>query len=143
LDRSANGRLRLKKRVLKVGKAFIREKPGFREEAGDGSRSLWRHGAKIGRIGLERRAAFTGAFLENVSSMSPNRGLRSLRSEQAAGFGVWASYGGEMGSRPFHGFSFDFGDASRPVVPFFAGDLAIPGLCAFLAYHFTMKLRKP
>jgi cytochrome b561 len=55
------------------------------------------------------------------------------------GFGVWASYDRDMGSKLFRGFSFDFWDPSRPAALFFVSNLAILGLYAGVT-HFCMKL---
>jgi hypothetical protein len=55
-----------------------------------------------------------------------------------AGFGVWASYDRDMGSKLFRGFSFDFWDPSRPAVLFFASNLAILGLYIAVT-HYCMK----
>ncbi|MDR2092101.1 MAG: Rpn family recombination-promoting nuclease/putative transposase [Azoarcus sp.] len=47
-------------RDLKIGKAFIREIPGIREELDDGLYSLWWYSTKIGYINLEQYAVSVG-----------------------------------------------------------------------------------
>jgi hypothetical protein len=56
----ASGRLSFKNHLLKIGKAFIRENLGIREEAEDGIYSLWWFSTKIGRIDLKQRSAVVG-----------------------------------------------------------------------------------
>jgi hypothetical protein len=58
-----------------------------------------------------------------------------------AGFGAWASYDRDMGSKLFRGFSFDFWDPSRPAVLFFVSNLAILSLYTGVT-HFCMKFRR-
>jgi hypothetical protein len=55
-----------------------------------------------------------------------------------AGFGMWASYDRNMGSKLFRGFSFDFWDPSRPAILFFVSNLAILILYIGMT-HFSMK----
>jgi hypothetical protein len=56
----ASGWLSFKNHLLKIGKAFIRENLGIREEAADGIYSLWWYSTKIGRIDLKQRSAVVG-----------------------------------------------------------------------------------
>jgi hypothetical protein len=56
----ASGRLSFKNHVLNIGKAFIRENLGIREETEDGSYSLWWYSTKIGLIDLKQRSAVVG-----------------------------------------------------------------------------------
>jgi transposase InsO family protein len=54
------GRLCFKGQTLKVGKAFIRECLGIREEAEDGIYSLWWYTTPIGRIDLKQASICVG-----------------------------------------------------------------------------------
>jgi transposase InsO family protein len=56
----ANGRLNFKGLALKVGKAFVRENLGLREDAEDGIYSLWWYSTNIGRIDLKQRSVVVG-----------------------------------------------------------------------------------
>lgn len=55
-----------------------------------------------------------------------------------AGYGVWASFDREMGSKLFLGFGFDFWDAARPAFLFFTHNLAILALYATVT-HYALK----
>ncbi len=48
-------------------------------------------------------------------------------------FGVWASFDRDMGSKLFLGFSFDYWDPSRPLILFYACNLAITGVYVVIA----------
>lgn len=50
--------------------------------------------------------------------------------------GVWASFDREMGSKLFMGFGFDYWDAERPFVLFYASAFSIMGLYAFISHSF-------
>lgn len=53
--------------------------------------------------------------------------------------GVWASFDRAMASKLFLGFAFDFWDPSRPLVFFYAANLAIAGTYA-LGTHYALKI---
>lgn len=54
------------------------------------------------------------------------------------GSGVWASFERDMGAKLFLGFSFDFWSPDRPLIMFYAFNLAIMGTYAFIA-HFAQN----
>ncbi|MDL2315592.1 DUF4405 domain-containing protein [Desulfovibrio sp. OttesenSCG-928-A18] len=56
-----------------------------------------------------------------------------------AGLGMWASYERDMASKLFLGFSFDFWNPDWPLVFFYACNLAIMGMYAFVA-HYALKI---
>jgi hypothetical protein len=53
-------------------------------------------------------------------------------------YGIWASFDRAMGSKLFLGFSFDFWDADRPEILFYANNLAIMALYISIT-HYTLK----
>jgi transposase InsO family protein len=55
-----NGRLCFKNHTLKIGKAFIRESLGIREERDGGIYSLWWYSTKVGQIDLKQGSAYVG-----------------------------------------------------------------------------------
>ena len=56
----SSGRLSFRNHTLKIGKAFIREALGIREEKDAGIYSLWWYSTKIGHIDLRQQTAFVG-----------------------------------------------------------------------------------
>jgi hypothetical protein len=52
-----------------------------------------------------------------------------------AAFGVWASFDRDMFSKLFLGFSFDYWDAERPAIIFFAAMLSIMAVYVFVTYY--------
>jgi transposase InsO family protein len=55
-----DGRLSFKGNSLRIGKAFIREAVGIREEQAEGKYSLWWYSTKIGQIDLKHGTTFVG-----------------------------------------------------------------------------------
>jgi hypothetical protein len=72
-----------------------------------------------------------GKSLDCKSVALTLRGLALL----IVGYGVWASFDRDMGSKLFLGFSFDFWDSDRPMVLFYTHNLAIIGLYVCIAYY--------
>jgi hypothetical protein len=60
---SSDGRLSFKNHTLRIGKAFIRESLGIREEKDDGAYSLWWYSTKVGQIDLKHGIAYMGKSL--------------------------------------------------------------------------------
>jgi hypothetical protein len=56
------------------------------------------------------------------------------------GYGVWASFDRDMGSKLFLGFSFDFWEPSRPLFLFFTNNLSIIGMYTFAAHYARKRL---
>lgn len=56
------------------------------------------------------------------------------------GFGVWASFERDMGSKLFLGFSFDYWPADQPLALFYVCHLTIMGNYVFVAHYFP-KIR--
>lgn len=56
----SNGRLSFKNNTLKIGKAFIREVLGLREEKEEGIYSLWWYSTKVGWVDLKQPSAHVG-----------------------------------------------------------------------------------
>ena len=71
----------------------------------------------------------------------PRKAVLRLLAASFAGFGVWASFDRDMGSKLFLGYSFDFWDPGRPVILFFASNLAILGTYTCLS-HLAFKFRR-
>jgi transposase InsO family protein len=60
---SGDGRLSFKNHALKIGKAFIGESLGIREDQKDGVYALWWYSTKVGFIDLKQGAAIVGKSL--------------------------------------------------------------------------------
>lgn len=56
-----------------------------------------------------------------------------------AAFGVWASFDRDMFAKLFLGFSFDYWNAERPAILFFAAMLSIMAVYVFVTYY-TLKM---
>ena len=73
-----SGKLSFRNHTLKIGKAFIRQTLGIRQEKDEGIYSLWWYSTKIGQIDFRQHTVFVGKSLhgvhdvpEQVSTMSP------------------------------------------------------------------------
>jgi hypothetical protein len=88
-------------------------------------------------MGAFRKLAWSGRASANGAALYALRAATLL----VMSMGVWASYDRDMGAKLFQGFAFDFWDPGRPLILFFAGNLAIVGIYAIVA-HYTFKLVK-
>ncbi|MCL2021375.1 MAG: IS481 family transposase, partial [Betaproteobacteria bacterium] len=55
-----DSRISFKNKVIKIGKAFIRETLGVREEKDEGIYSLWWYSTKVGLIDLRQHVVHVG-----------------------------------------------------------------------------------
>jgi transposase InsO family protein len=56
----SSGRLSFQNQTLKIGKAFISESLGIRQDLRDGLYSLWWYSTKVGQIDLKHRTVYVG-----------------------------------------------------------------------------------